>query len=90
MAALTQSLDADGSISRNDMIQILDSVARRGQRKSATDFSDLKTILGDAATLNMPGYVQVLAGDVIDGNAANARYQGQALGNLAAGSSAAG
>ena len=70
------------------MIQILLSVERQGQRDSATDFSDLKTIVTDAATLNMPGYVQVLAGDVVNGNAANANYQGQALGNLAAGSSA--
>ena len=31
----------------------------------------------------------MLAGDVVVGNAANAKYQGQALGNLAAGSSAA-
>ena len=37
----------------------------------------------------MPGYVQVLAGDVVNGNAANATYLGQPLGNLAVGSSAA-
>ena len=48
----------------------------------------MKTILGEAATLNMPGYVQVLAGDVINGNPANANYQGQPLGNLAVGSTA--
>ena len=54
----------------------------------ATEFADLKTILNKAATLNIPGYVQVLAGDVVNGNAANAHFQGQALGNLAAGSSA--
>ena len=36
----------------------------------------------------MPGYVQVLASDVVNGNAANATYQGQPLGNLAVGSSA--
>ena len=56
---------------------------------SATDFADLKTIVADAAALKMPDYVRVLAGDVVIGNAANAKYQGQALGNLAAGSSAA-
>jgi hypothetical protein len=38
--------------------------------------------------LNMPNYVQVLATDVVDGNPANAHYQGQPLGNLAAGSPA--
>jgi hypothetical protein len=85
LAALVQSLDADGSISRNDMIQILDTVSGEGSIVSSTDFSDLKTILSDAATLKMPGYVQVLAGNVINGNTANANFQGQALGNLAAG-----
>ena len=87
LAAEVQKLDADGSISRNDMIQILDTVVSDGVLLSSTDFSDLKTILGDATTLKMPAYVQVLAGDVINGNAANANYQGQTLGNLAAGSS---
>jgi hypothetical protein len=87
LATLVQSLDADGSISRNDMIQILRSVSAVGT-VGATDFSDLKKILNQAATLNMPSYVQVLAGDVINGNAANATYQGQTLGNLAVGSSA--
>ncbi len=87
LAGLVQSLDADGSISRNDMIRILDSVAA-GSTVSATDYADLKTILSRAATLDMPGYVRVLAGDVVNGNAANAHYQGQALGNLAAGCSA--
>ena len=50
----------------------------------------MRTIVGaDAAKLNMPGYVQALASDVVNGNPANAHYQGQALGNLAAGSAAA-
>ncbi|MGH7137990.1 MAG: C2 family cysteine protease, partial [Pirellulales bacterium] len=87
LAKLLQSLDADGSVSRNDMIQMLHSVAANGA-VTASELSDLKTILGEAAKLNMPGYVQVLAGDVINGNSANATFQGQTLGNLAAGSSA--
>ena len=53
------------------MIAILSSVAADGT-VSATDFSDLKTIVADAATLDMPGYVKVLATDVVDGNLANA------------------
>ncbi len=88
LAALVQELDADGSLNRADMIQILTSVGASGT-VSATDFADLKTILADAAQYNMPNYVQVLAGDVVNGNPANAQYQGAALGNLAAGSSAA-
>ena len=45
-------------------------------------------MLNEATTLNIPGYVEVLASDVVNGNAANATYQGQTLGNLAVGSSA--
>ena len=82
-----QKLDADGSLNRADMIQILTSVGSSGT-VSATDMADLKTILANAAQYNMPSYVQVLAGDVVNGNVANADYQGAPLGNLAAGSSA--
>jgi hypothetical protein len=86
LGSLVGGLDAAGSINRQDMIQILTSVGAGGS-VSATDLGDLKTILNDAAALNMPSYVEVLASDVVNGNPANAHYQGQALGNLAAGSS---
>ncbi len=86
LASLVQQLDAGGSLNRADMIQILTSVGAGGS-VSATDFADLKTILADAAQFNMPNYVQVLSSDVVNGNPANATYQGAALGNLAAGSS---
>jgi hypothetical protein len=86
LAALVASLDADGSISRNDMIEILQTAAAQGTL-TAANFSELKTILNQASALNMPGYVQSLASDVIYGNAANATYQGHSLGNLAVGSS---
>ena len=89
LAAYIESLDADGSISRNDMIQILKFVAaENGGVLSSADFSDLQTIVADAAALDMPNYVQVLASNVVNGNPANAGYQGQPLGNLAAGSTA--
>jgi hypothetical protein len=88
LASLVQSLDADGSISRPDMIQILRSVGGDGV-VDAAEFTDLKTILSRAATLKIPGYVRALTGDVINGSAANAAFQGQPLGNLVAGSSAA-
>lgn len=87
LSNLVTSLDADGSISRNDMLQIFSAVAAQGA-VTASEFSDLKTILNKASSLSMPGYVQVLAGDVINGNVANATYQGQKVGNLAAGSTA--
>jgi hypothetical protein len=90
LASLTQNLfTRDQAINRSDMMQILLSVgAENGGVLDATDLGDLKTILANAAALNMPGYVQVLAGDVVNGNPANAEYQGQPLGNLAVGSSA--
>ncbi len=89
LSSLTQSLDADGSISRADVIQILRTAETlNGGVISQGVMGDLKTLLADASALDMPGYVQVLAGDVINGNTANAHYQGQTLGNLGAGSTA--
>ena len=88
LANLVRSLDADGSISRLDMIQILRSVGADGVVDS-TEFGDLKRILGLATTLNIPGYVQSLADDVVNGNLANATFQGQSLGDLTPGSTAA-
>jgi hypothetical protein len=88
LANLTQSLFVDMSIDRQDMISILHSVSANGP-VSYNDFADLKTILVRSATLNMPGYVKVLANDVINGSFANAHFQGQNLGNLTALSSTA-
>jgi hypothetical protein len=86
LAALTAALAADGSLSRLDMIQILQNAGDSGI-VDATELQDLRTILTNAATYSMPSYVKALAGNVVNGNTANARYQGVALGNLAAGSS---
>jgi hypothetical protein len=88
LGKLIATLDADGSLGRSDIMQILASVASGGTI-SAADYADLKTILANASFYNMPDYVKVLAGDVVNGNAANAAYQGASLGNLAAGSSSA-
>jgi hypothetical protein len=90
LASLTQSLDADGSLSRNDMIAILNSVKNESDGiVDSQDMHDLKAIISSASTLNVPGYVVVLANDIVNGSAANAKYQGAALGNLAVGNSAA-
>jgi len=88
LAGLVQSLDADGSISRQDMIQVLRSTGSDDGVVDAAEFGDLKTILNNSVMLKTPSYVNVLAGDVVNGNTANAHFQGQVLGNLAAGSSA--
>jgi len=53
LAVLVQSLDADGSISRQDMMQILRSTGADGM-VSASEFSDLKKILNQAAALKHP------------------------------------
>jgi len=79
----------DGKLDRTDVMEILRSTVSDDNVVDAYEFGDLKTILSKAATLNVPGYVQVLAGDVVNGSPANGKYLGQALGNLAAGSPAA-
>lgn len=88
LASLVQSLDADGSISRLDMISIFDCVASTHATLSASELQDLQAIVANASALNMPDYVRVLASDVVNGNPANLHYQGQLLGNLASGSTA--
>ena len=77
----------DRKIDRQEMIQVLRSTGADDQVVDAAEFGDLKTILSKGALLGIPDYVQALAGDVINGNLANGLFQGQPLGNLAAGSS---
>jgi len=84
--SLIQTSDADGSLDREDLIQILLAVSGENGVVDATELNDLNTLLADASTFHIPGYVQTLAGYVVDGNPANAHYQGQPLGNLSAGS----
>jgi len=96
LSALVQQLfTGDGSLTREDMIQILYSTVNNPAKTlSAIDFADLKTIIKqDSATFNMPNYVHVLASDVVYGNTANRFYTGgkdtpTPLGNLQGGSSA--
>ncbi len=87
LSSLVSSLDADGSLSRSDMIAILRSTGNDGIVDS-TELNDLRYLLANSSTFHIASFVQVLAGDVVNGNAANARYLGQAAGNLVAGSSA--
>jgi hypothetical protein len=87
LAAYTQKLDADGSINRSDMIAILHRVQNSSKVVSANALNDLRTIVKDAPILRMPNYVATLAGDIVNGNTANAHYLGKALGNLVVGSS---
>ncbi len=85
--SLTQSYFADGSINRADMIAILRSAGSDGS-VNTLELSQMRTIVSNAASYNMPDYVRALADNVVNTNPANAKYQGATLGNLAAGSNA--
>ena len=83
MFGLVESLFVDQSINRTDMIQILDSAVVDGQvTPAALAALQMLTTPQNEARLNMPNYVAVLAGDVVNGNPANTNYQGHPLGNL--------
>ncbi len=84
---LVQTFASSGIINRTDMIQLLQLAADEYSTVTQTELTDLQSIVADATLFNMPDSVRVLASDVVDGNVANAHYQGQTLGNLAAGSS---
>jgi hypothetical protein len=84
---LVQSLNADQTISRNEMIQILRSVGNDGV-VSATELNDLRRLVTTDSGFMMPAYVRELARDVVNSNPANLRFKGQTAGNLSAGSPA--
>ena len=88
LRSLGHNLFADGRIDRNDMISLLRN-AEDGSVVDATEFTDLKSIVGNASLFGTLDYVDLLASNVVNGNAANAKYQGAAMGNLAANSSSA-
>lgn len=85
ISGLVRSAYADGTISRGEMISILRS-AGDGGSVTASELADLRFLLAPSSLYNMPDHVRNLAGDVVNGNQANATYQQQPLGNLAAGS----
>lgn len=76
----------EGMISRNDIVSIFREV-EQDNIVNVNEFSDLRTLVTDGNLLNMPDYVQVLAAKVVGDSAANATYQGYALGDLQVGSS---
>ncbi|MGA2253719.1 MAG: C2 family cysteine protease [Thermoguttaceae bacterium] len=94
-ALVKQLFTRDGSLTREDTIQILYYTVNNSTKTlSATDFADLKTIVKqDSASFDMPNYVRVLSSDVVFGSYANRFFTGgqdtpTPLGNLQAGSSA--
>ena len=69
LANLVASLTADGSVNRTDMIQFLRLTANNDGSVNAIELTDLSYIL---ANYQMPDYVRVLTGNIINGNRANA------------------
>jgi hypothetical protein len=78
----------DGAITFSDMTGLLNAVAAESPTITASELQTLQELVSPtvATYLNMPGYVQNLADKVINGDAANAQYQGSTLGDLHVGS----
>jgi hypothetical protein len=87
LRSLGDSLFDDLLISRRDMMALFDIVNTDGM-VNATEFNDLKTIADNSKLFGSLDDVWKLTTYVVTGNTANANFHGQALGNLAAGSSA--
>ncbi len=85
--SLVSTLYVDQNIDRSEMIQILRSVGSDGNVNS-TELADLQLIVSAKTPFVMPSHVRSLASDVVGQNSANQQFQGQSLGNLAAGSTA--
>lgn len=92
LRTLSRSLASDGSLDRADWLRIFTQVQADGTVSSA-EYGDLGDLLHPeritfSATVGftLPPAVRALAGKVVDGDAANARFQGGSLGNLKAGS----
>jgi hypothetical protein len=77
----------DNVLSRQDMLSIFSQVEKDGT-VTANEFSDLRQVVAKTSLFATDNYVDVLATDVVNGNLANAHYQGSTLGNLGSGSSA--
>lgn len=88
LRTLGRTLYADGRIDRNDMIALLRN-AGDGDAIDATEFNDLKKMVSSSTLFGSLDYVWKLSTYIVSGSVANAKYQGQSLGNLAAGSTSA-
>ncbi len=86
LRSLGNTLYTDGLIDRADIMAIFQSAQDAGS-VDVTEFGDLQRIVGNATLFGTLDYVWKLSSYIVSGNTANANYQGQTLGNLAAGSS---
>jgi hypothetical protein len=88
LRSLGNSIFADSIVDRNDMIALLQSAGDNGS-VDAVEFADLQKIVNTTSLFAGLSHVERLAEYVVLGSAANAKFNGQNLGNLAAGSSTA-
>ncbi len=77
---------SDRQITRTEMIALLRSAGNDGSLSSA-ELADFRYLVSNASSFGIVDYVKVLTNNVVNNNAANARYLGAAAGNLTAGSS---
>jgi hypothetical protein len=85
LVSLLRQDTLDNLITRSEMLGIFSQVEKDGS-VSVNEFADLKQIVAKTSFFTSDNYVDVLASDVVNGNLANAHYQGMTLGNLTAGS----
>jgi Calpain family cysteine protease len=88
LRSLGHNLYTDGRIDRNDMINLLRN-AEDGGIIDSTELNDLRSVVSNTTLFGSFDYVWKLSSYVVNANAANAKYQGTTLGNLAAGSTTA-
>lgn len=86
LRSLGSTLYVDGRIDRNDMINLLRS-AKDNATIDSTELNDLRNIVANTTLFGTLDHVRVLSSYIVNGTVANARYAGQALGDLTAGAS---
>jgi hypothetical protein len=88
LAALARSdYTRDGTLTRSDFIALF-AQAESDCVVTAAELTSLQALV-DTSAVAMAAYVRNLAGKVVNGNPANANFQGQALGQLGPNASAA-
>ena len=86
LRSLGHNLYTDNLIDRGDMISLLRET-ESGNLIDATELADLRAIVANTVLFGSLDYVDQLASDIVNGSAANAKYLGGTLGNLASNSS---
>jgi hypothetical protein len=97
--SLARTVSGDGVIDRQDVLALFTEIEQNGT-VTANEIHDLDVLENpdwtaggatpkQAALFTMPAPVRGLLSDVVDGDPANATYQGATLGNLKAGSTSA-